>query len=180
MEHHGFQYKAVQHFEHRSEAHFLTFSCHDRRPLLAVRGVALMLAESLARAVHRNSFDLLAFVFMPEHVHILVLPLSRESSISRLLWGIKRPTAFRAKGLLVGTELVAPEAPFHLWQSGPGFDSNVRGWDDVLSTVDYIHTNPVKRGLRTRPEDYRWSSARQWSRATGDLDVGLPQVRVTR
>jgi hypothetical protein len=31
-----------------------------------------------------------------------------------------------------------------------------------MQKVNYIHLNPVKAGLVARPEDYRWSTARQW------------------
>ena len=29
---------------------------------------------------------------------------------------------------------------------------------EILDALDYIHRNPVTRGLVTKPEDYRWSS----------------------
>ncbi len=35
-----------------------------------------------------------------------------------------------------------------------------------LQRVNYIHQNPVRAGLTERAEDYRWSSARCWSRRT--------------
>ena len=31
-----------------------------------------------------------------------------------------------------------------------------------MQRVNYIHQNPVRRGLVTRAEDYRWSSLRCW------------------
>ena len=36
--------------------------------------------------------------------------------------------------------------------------------------VDYIHGNPVRRGLVARPEDWQWSSARWYA--------GIPPVRI--
>jgi REP element-mobilizing transposase RayT len=33
-----------------------------------------------------------------------------------------------------------------------------------MQRVNYIHQNPVRAGLAERAEDYRWSSARCWSR----------------
>jgi len=33
--------------------------------------------------------------------------------------------------------------------------------------IDYIHNNPVARGLIARPEDWRWSSAGAWLRGDG-------------
>ena len=34
-----------------------------------------------------------------------------------------------------------------VWQEGPGFDRNLLTVKAVQAALDYIHTNPVKRGL---------------------------------
>jgi putative transposase len=44
-----------------------------------------MLAGSIDAACKEERFVLNAFVFMPEHVHLLVLPDDAESNVSRLL-----------------------------------------------------------------------------------------------
>jgi hypothetical protein len=36
--------------------------------------------------------------------------------------------------------------------------------------IEYIHSNPVRRGLVMRPEDWYWSSARDWS---GETDIPI-------
>jgi putative transposase len=45
------------------------------------------------------------------------------------------------------------------WQAGGGFDRNVVELHAVLAMIEYIHANPVRRGLVSRPEDWKWSSA---------------------
>lgn len=35
--------------------------------------------------------------------------------------------------------------------------------ETVEHEMDYIHRNPVKRGLRSRPEDWHWSSAADYA-----------------
>ena len=47
----------------------------------------------------------------------------------------------------------------HIWQPGGGFDSNTADPRTILAMIEYIHNNPVRRGLVARPEDWRWSSA---------------------
>ena len=32
-----------------------------------------------------------------------------------------------------------------------------------MEKLDYVHRNPVQRGLVTRPEDWTWSSARRYA-----------------
>ncbi len=50
------------------------------------------------------------------------------------------------------------------WQAGSGHDENVSEPRALHALVEYIHLNPVRRGLVTRPEDWMWSSARDGMR----------------
>ena len=58
----------------------------------------------------------------------------------------------------------------HFWQPGPGQDRNVYDADTAHQLVEYIHRNPVRRGLVRRAEDWPWSSAADWA---GRADVVL-------
>ncbi len=92
--------KKVKHYEQTKAVHELTFSCYKRMPLLTNDVWRQMLGESISRATANHEFDLIAFVFMPEHVHLLVLPRTNESRVSGLLKAIKRPYSYRVKQLL--------------------------------------------------------------------------------
>jgi len=48
---------------------------------------------------------------------------------------------------------------FRFWQEGPGYDRNILSANAITASIDYIHLNPVKRGLCTRAVDFKWSSA---------------------
>jgi REP element-mobilizing transposase RayT len=56
------------------------------------------------------------------------------------------------------------DLPEHFWQKRY-YDFNVRNYRQFVEKLRYIHRNPVKRGLCERPEDWEWSSFRQY--ATG-------------
>ena len=43
------------------------------------------------------------------------------------------------------------------------YDSNVYGGQARSEVIRYIHRNPVKRGLVTKPEDWPWSSFRHYA-----------------
>ena len=45
---------------------------------------------------------------------------------------------------------------------GPGCDRNLFTPRAILASLDYIHDNPVKRGLCERVIDWPWSSARYY------------------
>ena len=59
---------------------------------------------------------------------------------------------------------------FRFWQSGPGYDRNLHSENELLEKIMYIHSNPVKRGLVSDPEGWKWSSAGWYS---GERNVEL-------
>ncbi|HUV52570.1 MAG TPA: transposase [Dehalococcoidia bacterium] len=48
-----------------------------------------------------------------------------------------------------------------IWQ--PGFyDFNVHSEEKLLEKLNYMHNNPVKAGLVSSPQDYKWSSFKEY------------------
>jgi hypothetical protein len=50
----------------------------------------------------------------------------------------------------------------HFWQKRY-YDFNIRNNPQFVEKLRYIHRNPVERGLCERPEDWEWSSFRQYA-----------------
>ena len=61
------------------------------------------------------------------------------------------------------------------WQSGGGYDRNVRTAKALKATIEYIHLNPVRRGLVERASDWRWSSA-AWHEMGGATPTELDAI----
>jgi putative transposase len=145
-----------------------------------------MLSEAVERACERHNYHLSAFVLMPEHVHLLVYPGPDALTIDRLLKAIKRPYSFRIKRLLqeTGSQLLSRltirQRPgvetFRYWQEGPGYDRNLDRVDTVLAAIDYIHRNPVRRGLVNRAVDWQWSSARWYEGLEYEERIRVPEL----
>jgi len=178
--------KTVKHYEEHRNVHELTFSCYGRLPLLTNDPWRRLLAESVSSATQRHGFQLLAFVFMPEHVHLLVLPARADSHIAALLKAIKRPYSFRIKQLLLANDspllekLTIRQRPgvetFRYWQEGPGYHRNLMSAAAIEAAIEYIHLNPVRRGLCDRAGQWKWSSARYYESPSADRDPDLPRV----
>jgi putative transposase len=138
------------------------------------------LAESIMAARSQGLYDLWAYVFMPEHVHIVLLP-HPGVGISRILQAIKVPVAKKAilwvrthaPGFAVSMEDRQPNGVCHhrFWQRGGGYDRNLRTLDDAREKMRYIHANPVRRGLAVTPDEWHWSSWHAWQ--TGE-DTPMP------
>ena len=52
------------------------------------------------------------------------------------------------------------------WQSGGGYDRNITEPKTLMQVIEYIHLNPVRRGLVERADQWKWSSA-AWFLGTG-------------
>lgn len=160
-------------------AHELTFSCYRRYPFLTADRTCHWLVESIEDARREWQFDLWAWVFMPEHVHLLVRPLRTDAKIELIRKAIKAPVGLRAISYL---EEHAPEWLPRItrqrgdrierlfWQSGGGYDRNADEPRTLQEMIDYIHLNPVRRGLVARAEDWWWSSA-AWYLRGGDCPL---------
>ena len=102
----------------------------------------------------------------------------------RLLAKTKQPTSKAIKQILLDCRsplvetLTVQERPgkhcFRFWQEGPGFDRNIYSPQALAASMDYIHLNPVKRGLCDNCTNWKWSSA--GLHLDGASDSDLPEL----
>jgi REP-associated tyrosine transposase len=161
--------KLVKHYHEPGDLHELTFSCYQRQPLLTNDAWRRQLGCCIDAAGEELEMRLAAFAFMPEHIHLLIVPTGREPAIDRYLARIKQPFAKWVKQQLrevkssLVDRLTVEERPgktcFRFWQEGPGYDRNLTTPAVIEAAIEYIHMNPVRRGLVKRAVDWKWSSA---------------------
>jgi putative transposase len=145
------------------------------------------LADSVVRACGLHGYAVWGYVFMPEHVHMLVWPKQDEYDISLFLTSVKKAVVVKAKAYRDHSELpdsvwerfldIQPNgrAYFRFWQRGGGYDRNIWSNDEVMEKLGYMHNNPVARGLCERPQDWRWSSAAYYTEGIeGPIPVEVP------
>ena len=166
----------LKHYQQTRQLHFVTFSCHHRKPLLADPAARDIFVQILETVRCWYGFWLIGYVVMPEHVHLLLSEPERENlalvlqmlkqMVSRKLRPASEggPSYREAKG---GMSLrdVKPQ-PF--WQARY-YDFNVWSEPKRVEKLRYILRNPVKRGLVEHPEDWLWSSFRHY--LTGEEEV---------
>ena len=180
------KFKTIKHFHEAGDLHELTFSCYHQMQLLTNDVWRGYLARAIDEACEAKRFDLVAFVFMLEHVHLLVFPRAAEPDLAGFLAGIKRPTSRQVKEDLERSQselletLTIRERPgkycFRYWQEGPGYDRNLKSIAAVTASIDYIHLNPVRRNLVSRASDWRWSSAKYYESEGAAIDPLLPRI----
>ena len=172
--------KTRQAWDEPGHAHFVTYSCFRRQPFLTRERTRRWVIQAIETVRREQEIAVWGYVVMPEHVHLLVLPRRAEYSMSLILAGLKRTVSKAAKEYLVESGQTAwlekltiryrDRTVFRFWQPGGGFDRNIFREKSVPANLDYIHANPVRRGLAVIPTDWEWSSARFWE---GRRDVPL-------
>ena len=128
--------------------HFVTFSCYQREPYFAQPAAREIFEASLEATREKYGFSVDSYVVMPEHVHLL-LSEPREKTLSVALQALKISVSRRL-----------PQRPF--WQRR-FYDFNVFTDSKRIEKRQYIHRNPLARGLVEHPKDWLWSSYRQWA-----------------
>jgi len=146
--------KGLVRHQKSGEFHFLTFSCYRRLPLLGSNAAYSIFEQELETVRLRYGFVVAGYVLMPEHVHLLVGE-TRKASLAVALQVLKQQTSRKLK---------KPGA-VQFWQRRY-YDFNVWTEEKSAEKLNYMHHNPVERGLVALPEDWRWSSFRHY--ATGE------------
>jgi putative transposase len=153
-------------------AHFITSTIIEWLPVFTTPGCCQILTDSLAFCRENKGLRIYAWVVMDNHFHAIVA----GPDLPRTLQSLKRHTA---QALLTeiqreGRDWLVNrleygclahkrrEGSIHqLWQEG--YHPQSIGSDAVMQQkLEYIHLNPVRRGLVAAPEHWRYSSAHEW------------------
>jgi len=111
------------------------------------------IADLVAHAIligdrERHFYELRAWAVMPNHVHLLILPLVPVPVLMRWLKG----STARSANLIVGQT----GKPF--WQD-ESFDHYLRDSSQLGPAITYVEENPVAAGLVGSSREWRWSNA---------------------
>ena len=126
------------------QRYFLTFCANEReRTFEEDADVQLAYAQFL-RAACRYRFEVFAYCFMPDHVHLIVAGQSDESDCLAFIKAAKQYSGY----------YFAQSHGRTLWQRY-GFERVLRDDRELWTTVAYILANPVRAGIVAHPSEYR-------------------------
>jgi REP-associated tyrosine transposase len=164
--------KCRRRFDVENTPRELTFSCYRGYPFLARERTCQWLVDAVEDARQKWPIDLWAWVIMPEHVHLVLAPRKSLLKIGTFQGFVKERVARQAIRWLEQnasdwipriTVREGSRTRRRFWQPGGGYDRNIESVDTLESMIDYIHLNPVRRGLVEKPVDWPWSSARWYA-----------------
>ncbi len=140
--------RRLPHYQKPGVATFVTF-----RKLLRGDFTNRARTAILDRCLHDNGkkYNLYAAVIMPDHVHLLLAPLSDENG-----WPFSLPSILKSlKGTSARSANEAMGAEGPVWQE-ESFDHVLRSDESMAQKLEYIRQNPVRKGLAAKPESYPW------------------------
>ena len=128
----------------RTGMSFVTISTRDRQPTFETSRVADVLVETLLHYRTLGHYKLHAYVVMPDHLHVLLTPLSL--TLEHTVELIKNGFGYRLN----------TDAP--IWQHS--FTAySIGSLHDLELVRAYVHQLPVRAQLCPAPELYPHSSA---------------------
>jgi putative transposase len=133
---------------------FISQVVQDRRPMFQAPRMVHLLRSTLEAVREYHPFDLLAYVFLPDHFHLLLQPTG-ESNFSQIMHSVKTNFTKTYK------RLVHQNEPLRFWQKR-FWDHVIRDERDLQRHLHYIHYNPIKHGLVADPCDWAQSNYLEW------------------
>ncbi len=158
---------------------FVTTTVTEFLEIFKDDNACLLLVNNIKHYQKKYSFIVLGYVIMPSHFHWIVEVNKKFGTISDIMRDIKKYSAWDIMEYLTkekkGNNKIFQEAAKNykgqkrkFWM--PRFDDEViRNEKMFWSKLRYIHNNPVEEGLVVKPEDYKYSSARNY--VYGDQSV---------
>ena len=153
-------------------AYYITNVIYGRLPIFIRSSFIIPLIDSLNFYRYQHQFRLIGYVFMPDHIHLILWP-EKESFVGNFMRDFKRFTSGRIcrqasleskNDWVEAFEKVGKQtsrAEYKVWQDS--------FWEEVVFTekflyqkLDYIHMNPVRAGLVDEPQKYPYSSYRNY------------------
>ncbi len=166
----------LQRYYGLNHLHYLTNSTYRRARLYDSERFRDHWVVTLGELRRELGFKIVGYVLMPEHFHALIWP-AREADPSQIMQKLEDRTAlFVLKNLkenltypwcrrMLARVTLPPtvhhHAHFRVWQRR-GYDMNIWSPKKREEKLNYMHNNPVKRGLVKQPGDWPWSSWRYY------------------
>jgi len=166
--------------------YFLTFQIVDWVDLFTRKVYKDILIDSFKYSMENKGFQIFAYVIMSNHVHLIA-----NSSHGKLSDTIRDLKKFTSRKIIETIEEINESRKiwilnrFKVNASKHKVNRNYQVWTHenhavllysnkfINQKIEYIHHNPVKAGIVEKPEDYLYSSARNYASLDAPIDISF-------
>jgi len=162
------------------QPHFLTFCVVGKIPIFTNSKLCNLVIEDLKYCGVNFGLKVYAYVIMDNHIHLII---SSENDLSDIIRRFKSHLAktiiskleFDSRSwivnLLANFKLNRKRDQIHQFWSENNHPELIQGVKMFNQKIDYIHQNPVRRGLVSNPEAWNYSSAGWYEKKTGLFEI---------
>jgi putative transposase len=132
-----------------SSAYSTTTTVKGRRSVFGRADIVAMCIEKLREAAAKTGFEVVAYCFMPDHLHLIVRATECADLVAFMRL-FKQLSGYAYRRLTGDSEV--------LWQTSY-YDHVLRREEDLCVTARYVWDNPVRAGLVENARDYPYSGS---------------------
>lgn len=152
--------------------YFVTFTVVDWLPIFVSPEPIQIIVDSLKFCIAQKGLRIHSYVIMPNHIHLIVFDARFDNE--HLLQTLINFRKFTGHQLAQFADENLPASISGILQDHTGKDRQRQVWQTgwhaegltseafLKQKMEYIHLNPVRKGLVRAPEDWRCSSAGYW------------------
>jgi REP-associated tyrosine transposase len=132
--------------------YFLTFCTYERARLFVTADAVDFVRTQIDRAAAEEDIAVLAYCYMPDHVHLLAEGKADDSDCLRFISRAKQFSGFHYKA----------KFRCRLWQRY-SYEHTLRAEEQAVSVARYIVENPVRARLVKRVDDYPYLGSSEYT-----------------
>jgi len=174
-------------FRNSDKLYFITYTVINWIDVFVREEYKNILIDSWRYCIEHKGLEVYGWCIMTSHVHMIIG--SKKDKLESIMHDMKvftskslkqsikdHPEESRREWMLWMMERAGKKngnnAGFQFWQQN-NHPLEISGPDMAWQKLEYIHNNPVKAGIVGKPEDYLYSSARDYNSFKGMLDITL-------
>jgi putative transposase len=172
-------------FKDQSQLYFVSFAVINWIDLFIRNEYKQILIDSWKHCQQNKGLELYSYCIMTSHIHMIIG--SNKDKLENIMRDMKRhtseklreaikfhPTESRREWILWMMERAGKNngnnLSFQLWRQD-NHPIEMKDSKHLHDTLDYIHNNPVHAGFVEKPEDYLYSSARDYYGLKGMIEI---------
>jgi len=172
-------------FRDQTKPHFITLTAVGWVDLFSRKDYCFEIIESLQHCMKHKGLVVFAWVIMTNHLHLIIgtnknpmqdIVRDFKSYTSRrfriLINGLKKES--RRKWMLpIFEDAGIQNGNNGNWQFWQQHNHPIELWSSgiINRCLNYVHNNPVKAEYVVKPQDWYWSSAKDYAGIKGPLEI---------
>jgi REP element-mobilizing transposase RayT len=169
------------------EAYFITITTVGWIDVFTRLNQKNNIIQALNYCQQNKGLEIYAYCIMHSHIHILckgtdgailsdIIRDFKKHTSKKIIQTIAEEPESRREWMLdyfkKSCEHLKRNQEYKVWQNGYHAEIVSSNYF-IKQKIEYIHNNPVKDKIVTQPEDYYFSSARNYAQLSNDLEVEL-------